>query len=167
MIRQLAVISEEFLRASQEKVNLAQANYDSVFIPFIPANTFELTPFLQVERHIQLLEQAIKEQEDSLSADPSNPVHIHLPELVIPQFRNKPGRKSAEDEMTQALDAMGEFATNEKLSKKKGGSGKKGNQEQESPSFTITLPASQSYEELLYCYCNRVSFGEVSYVTEP
>jgi len=33
MVRELAVISEEFLRASQEKVNLAQANYDSVFMP--------------------------------------------------------------------------------------------------------------------------------------
>jgi len=32
MIRQLAMISEEFLRAAQEKVNLAQANHDSVFI---------------------------------------------------------------------------------------------------------------------------------------
>ncbi len=112
--------------------------------------------FLQVERHIQLLEQAIKEQEASLSSDPSNPVHIHLPELVIPQFRNKPGQKSAEGEMARVIDAVGE------PSKKKGVSGKKGSQEQESPSFTITLPASQSYEELLYCYCNRVSFGEVS-----
>ena len=33
MVRELAVISEEFLRASQEKVNLAQANHDSVFMP--------------------------------------------------------------------------------------------------------------------------------------
>jgi len=63
--------------------------------------------------------------------------------------------------MAQEIDIVGESATNEKPPKRRGGSGKKGSKEQGSPSFTITLPASQSYEELLYCYCNRVSFGEM------
>lgn len=34
----------------------------------------------------------------------------------------------------------------------------------DSAALTITLPATQPSEEL-YCYCNRVSFGKVSYQT--
>ncbi len=49
--------------------------------------------------------------------------------------------------------------SSDKRSSKKKGSGKK---VPESSALTITLPAVQPNEEPLYCYCNRVSFGEVS-----
>jgi len=50
-----------------------------------------------------------------------------------------------------------------RTSKRKGREGKKGKQQDESSSLTITLPAPQPNDEpeLLYCYCNRVSFGEM------
>jgi hypothetical protein len=126
----------------------------------------------QVERHIQLLDQAIKEQEAALSSDPDNPVHIHLPELVIPQWRPKPAQSTLtvdantdqkSDDQNQ-VDVVGDYPTGKRTSKRKG---KKGKQQDESPSLTITLPAAQPSDEpeLLYCYCDRVSFGEVSHRT--
>jgi len=108
-----------------------------------------------VERHIHLLDQAIKEQEASLSADPSHPLRIHLPELVIPQWGRNNRGKATDSYLFPGSDSM----SSDKRSSKKKGSGKKA---LESSALTITLPAVQPNEEPLYCYCNRVSFGEVS-----
>jgi len=131
-----------------------------------------------VERHIHILDQAIKEQEASLSADPSKPsAAIHLPELVIPQWV----RRRRDEEATYNDEYDGELedqtntpatedpqAPNTKTSTKKKGKGgsenRKGDHGNDATALTITLPATQPVEEL-YCYCNRVSFGEVSHCT--
>jgi hypothetical protein len=122
-----------------------------------------------------LLDQAIKEQEAALSSDPNNPVHIHLPELVIPQWRHKPSQstltvdanmdKNSEDQ--NPVDVVGDYQFERRTSKRKGKEGKKGKQQDDSASLTITLPAPHPSDEpeLIYCYCNRVSFGEVSRCT--
>jgi len=108
-----------------------------------------------------------------LSSD--KPVHIHLPELVIPQWRPKPAQSTltVDPNMDQIsedqnpVDVVGDYPTERRTSKRKGKDGKKGKQQDESASLTITLPAPQPSDEpeLLYCYCNRVSFGEVSRCT--
>jgi hypothetical protein len=65
------------------------------------------------------------------------------------------------------VDIVGDYPTENRTSKRKGREGKKGKQQDESSPLTITLPAPQPSDEpeLLYCYCNRVSFGEVSRCT--
>jgi len=107
-----------------------------------------------------------------LTSDSNNPVHIHLPELVIPQWRPKPSQstltvdpnmdQNSEDQ--DPVDVVGDYPTEKRTSKRKGKDGKKGKQQDEpASSFTITLPATQPNDEpeLLYCYCDRVSFGEM------
>jgi hypothetical protein len=116
-----------------------------------------------------LLDQAITEQEAALSSDPNDPVRIHLPELVIPQWRHRPAQSTLTvdpntdqiSEEQNPVDVVGDYPTERRTSKRKGKDGKK---QDESASLTITLPALQPSDEpeLLYCYCNRVSFGEVS-----
>ena len=122
-----------------------------------------------------MLDQAIKEQEAALSSDPNSLVRIHLPELVIPQWRHRPAQSTltVDPNMDQFLedqnpvDVVGDYPTEKRTSKRKGKDGKKGKQEDEPAFLTITLPAPQTSDEpeLLYCYCNRVSFGEVSRCT--
>ncbi|CAA7267979.1 unnamed protein product [Cyclocybe aegerita] len=158
LLSYLAWMSEELIRASQEKVNLARANHDSV------------------ERHIQLLDQAIKEQEASLSQDSSrgnNGTSIRLPEVVAPQLPNRNGRpaqSSSDDDppvATEIPPSVPEAAkSSQRGSRKKGkvpADKQKPDKEEsgkDSASLTITLPATQPSEEL-YCYCNRISFGEM------
>ncbi|KAF9532400.1 hypothetical protein CPB83DRAFT_950783 [Crepidotus variabilis] len=151
VIRQIAFMAEELLRASQEKVNLAQTNCDSV------------------ERHIHLLDRAIEEQEAALSADPNKAIHIHLPELIIPQNnRGKPKEKQLDYDSDDEVEEVATPVTVEELTTNlKRSSGRKGKGAVKTPvdgndatSLTITLPA-QSNEEPLYCYCQRVSFGEM------
>lgn len=119
MLSHVAWMAEELLRASQEKVNLSQANYDSV------------------ERHIRLLDQAIEEQEASLSPETirsSIGTGMILPELKTPELPRK-GRNAAPTEVDDELE---------------------GN---DSASLVITIPPHPV--ETLYCYCNRISFGEM------
>ncbi|KAF8906039.1 hypothetical protein CPB84DRAFT_1770903 [Gymnopilus junonius] len=150
LLSQVAFMAEELLRASQEKVNLAQANHDSV------------------ERHIRLLDQAIKEQEASLSMDhprSSSGLVIHLPDLAVPKWRTSQAALNdgldlaAKDNNTSSFGVTHDYAETLQLNttkRKKGPS----NQGKKSTSLTITLPATQLNEEL-YCYCNRVSFGDM------
>ncbi|KAI0060856.1 hypothetical protein BV25DRAFT_1917409 [Artomyces pyxidatus] len=66
---QIGWLAEEALRASEEKTSLAQAAYDSV------------------DRHIRLLEQAIKEQEMSIAFGLRQGTHpALLPDLVVPRW---------------------------------------------------------------------------------
>ena len=106
-----------------------------------------------------------------MSSDPDNPVRIHLPELVIPQWRPKPAQSTLivdaivgqQSEDPNSVDMVGDYHTVKRTSKRKGKDGKRRKQQEESPSLTITLPATQpSDEPEVYCYCNRASFGEVS-----
>ncbi|EGO21649.1 hypothetical protein SERLADRAFT_417157, partial [Serpula lacrymans var. lacrymans S7.9] len=71
LLVRIAQLSEETLKASEEKVNLAQAAYESV------------------DRHIRLFDQAIKEQEASISLGVRAGTHlapILLPDLVVPRW---------------------------------------------------------------------------------
>ncbi|KAF9557708.1 hypothetical protein CPC08DRAFT_710206 [Agrocybe pediades] len=147
LLSHVAWMSDELLRASQEKVNLAQANHD------------------MVERHIRLLDQAIKEQEAALSANTSvssNALVSQLPELVVPKYTHKSrnGTRSAHemDILSNVVDvSVGATSKPTILSRL---SGTPQDMQKETTSLTITLPATQPTEEL-YCYCNRVSFGEM------
>ncbi|KAF5386908.1 hypothetical protein D9615_001739 [Tricholomella constricta] len=67
MLSHIAGLAEELLRASEEKVNVAQAAYDSV------------------DRHVRILQQAIKEQEASITLG-ARPGHLepgNLSDLTV------------------------------------------------------------------------------------
>jgi len=71
LLSHIGWLSEELSHASEEKVNLAQAGCDSV------------------DRHIRLIDQAIKEQEASISLGIRSSTHlapILLPDLVVPRW---------------------------------------------------------------------------------
>lgn len=69
ILPQISMHVGELLRASEEKVNLAQAAYDSVS-PFPTAYRLGIEySCQQVDRHVRLLDQAIREQESRLPAD--------------------------------------------------------------------------------------------------
>lgn len=114
-----------------------------------------------MERHIRLLDQAIKEQEASLSPETSRSslgAGVILPELGIPEWPRK-SCNAAPIEIDDGLD--GENSTS--MPKKKTINGLaegKGDGGNDSALLVITIPP-HSVEEL-YCYCNRISFGEVS-----
>ncbi|KAH7907967.1 hypothetical protein BJ138DRAFT_1182057 [Hygrophoropsis aurantiaca] len=75
ILRQIAKSSEEMLGASEEKVNLAQ------------------TAFETVDRHIRLLDQAIKEQESLISLSVHlgpNPAPLILHDLSVPRWVRPP-----------------------------------------------------------------------------
>ncbi|KAF9479741.1 hypothetical protein BDN70DRAFT_878508 [Pholiota conissans] len=169
LVSHVACISEELLRASQEKVNLAQTNRDSV------------------ERHIRLIDQAIQEQIASLSLEKSRlttGIAVHLPDVVVPEWPRKNRNSSISDDDLDIHIMNGNhpsFATEEvnttpakgsqRSSKKKGKERRNtehDNRFKDTLPLTITLPATyqqdaldiQSNEEV-FCYCNRVSFGEM------
>jgi len=110
----------------------------------------------------------------------SNGNSIHLPDLVIPS-RNRNARVrtvlDAQNVSINVVDTSFDIGETEKESQQmtmKGGkdyremsgnrNGGSANLGKDSAALTITLPATQPSEEL-YCYCNRVSFGKVSYQT--
>ena len=133
--------------------------------------------YLQVERHIRLLDQAIKEQQAALSAGSSNGTSTHLPDLVIPN-RNRNARvrnySDAQNVPINIVDSSSDIDQADKGLRrmtKRGGkdreisgdwNGGSANLGKDSAALTITLPATQLNKEL-YCYCNRISFGKVSY----
>lgn len=106
----------------------------------------------------------------------SNSTSIHLPDLVIPSRDARVRTVSdAQHISTNVIDASSDVDESEKGSRrmtKKGGKDHReisGDQSvgsailgKDSAALTITLPATQLSEEL-YCYCNRISFGKVSY----
>ncbi|KAF8558431.1 hypothetical protein OG21DRAFT_1504175 [Imleria badia] len=71
LLQHIAQTSEEAIRTAEEKVNIAQTAYETV------------------DRHIRLLDQAIKEQEASISLGVRPGTHlapILLPDLVVPRW---------------------------------------------------------------------------------
>jgi hypothetical protein len=137
MLSRVAWMAEELLRASQEKFNISQANHDSV------------------ERHICLLDQAIKEQEASLpegSSRASLGTGDILPVLAISECLGKI-RNTVPIAVENGLD--GDQSTSALKKKVEG----RDDGEKDSASLVITIPP-QPVEEL-YCYCNRISFGEM------
>ena len=103
----------------------------------------------------------------------SNGTSIHLPDLVIPS-RNRNARvrtvSDAQNVSINVVDATSDLDEADKGSRRITKKGGKDHREisgdwgggKDSAVLTITLPATQLNKEL-YCYCNRISFGKVSY----
>ncbi|KAA1476189.1 hypothetical protein DENSPDRAFT_843092 [Dentipellis sp. KUC8613] len=73
LLGHIATLSDSILHASHEKFNLAMTTYDSV------------------DRHIRLLDQAIKEQETSISLGLRPGTHaMFLPEVPVPRSNRPP-----------------------------------------------------------------------------
>jgi hypothetical protein len=195
MLSHIGWLSEELFRASEEKVNLAQAGYDSV------------------DRHIRLLDQAIKEQEASISLDIRSGTHlapILLPDLVVPRWARPSrvthspmptisGAAEENEDDESPLRNVGHGGLSPLIVSSDGPDdprvqpqkkGKKGNRkltrkkaEQScvdvlepprrgvrSLKLTVSMPVRFAVpppglvadpEEPRYCYCDRVSFGEM------
>ncbi|KIJ99574.1 hypothetical protein K443DRAFT_132998 [Laccaria amethystina LaAM-08-1] len=160
MLSHIAWLSEELLRGCQEKVNLAQAAHDSI------------------DRQVRLIEQAIVEQEAYLSQEDVAAVNIHLPDLIIPKWSRNTGTTTSSKGKDQDNVGAMEGSTHVRGAKREdhftGPVPRKAFQEnvmQDTLPLKITLPAPHSRDHLpsnagdstekLYCYCNRVSFGEM------
>jgi len=113
-----------------------------------------------VERHIRLLDQAIKEQEASLSHETSRSsfgTGVILPELAVPEWPRK-SHNAVPIEIDDGLD--GDQSTSVQKKTMNGFAEGKDDGGNDSASLVITIPPHPVEE--LYCYCNRISFGEVS-----
>lgn len=169
LLQQIAQVSEEALRASEEKVNIAQTAYETV------------------DRHIRLLDQTIKEQEASISLGIRPGTHlapILLPDLVVPRWV-RPTRieRSPTPSLSPELPAILPQESTEELSTESARPGrgrkarKKSEPESETPpplpeevlkipatrttrSVKLKIPAQAQADpnEPRYCYCNQVSY---------
>ncbi|KDQ60561.1 hypothetical protein JAAARDRAFT_31518 [Jaapia argillacea MUCL 33604] len=162
LLSRVAVLSEEVVRATQEKVNLAQAAYDTI------------------DRHIRLLDQVVQEQETSLSLGlrpGTHPTPLVLPRSARPPPRTvhtpppEDGANAAEGD-TQDVEGGGLTAIPSEGAESQIAAiprrGKKGRSRKKSdvhnlPRSTvksIKLTVSDDVEER-YCYCNEISFGDM------
>ncbi|KAG5650920.1 hypothetical protein H0H81_010527 [Sphagnurus paluster] len=150
-----AVLLEELMRASEEKVNVAQAAYDSV------------------NRHVRMLQQAIKEQEASI-VNGDKPGHAEpgdLSELVVGRWV-KPSRATlspinSEDfgdiagETAMDIDILDAVATGHKKGRRNAKAGQPLSDPQaQITSLTITLPAQAAVATLGIpeeIYCSSIS----------
>ncbi|KAF9452802.1 hypothetical protein P691DRAFT_146595 [Macrolepiota fuliginosa MF-IS2] len=167
MLSHIACLSEEYLRTSREKVNLAQTAHDSV------------------DRHIRLLDQFIKEQEASLGPEPNAPVMLSMSELFVPKWSRSTRVSMSpmfdEEEMAPVPPTQSESSMPPERSKRrppKNRKQKEKEKEKEKPdlgtaaTLTITLPPQHQDvyvdpNEPTWCYCNRVSFGEMIGCDDP
>ncbi|KAG1837704.1 hypothetical protein DFJ58DRAFT_734200 [Suillus subalutaceus] len=173
LLQQIAQVSEEALRASEEKVNIAQTAYETV------------------DRHIRLLDQAIKEQEASISLGIRPGTHlapILLPDLVVPRWV-RPTRieRSPTPSLSPELPAIllpQESIEELSIESARPGRGRKARKKSEPESETppplpeevlkipairttrsvkLKIPAQAQADpnEPRYCYCNQVSYETV------
>lgn len=170
LLQQIAQVSEEALRASEEKVNIAQTAYETV------------------DRHIRLLDQAIKEQEASISLGIRPGTHlapILLPDLVVPRWvrptrtEHSPTPSLSPELSTIPLpqESTEELSTDPARPGRGRKARKKPEPESETPpplpeevlkipatrttrSVKLKIPAQAQADpnEPRYCYCNRVSY---------
>lgn len=135
MLSHIALLADELFRASEEKVNLVQAAFDSV------------------DRHVRILDQAIVEQEKSLSLS-ARPGHLtpSLPEVIVP--RRGPASRASSSSADEDDDDL-VF----------GGALEYG--DPTSDGFTSARPRGSRKRghlcdrEQLFCYCRRTSFGKM------
>ncbi|KAG1775009.1 hypothetical protein EV702DRAFT_1121042 [Suillus placidus] len=173
LLQQIAQVSEEALHASEEKVNIAQTAYE------------------MVDQHIRLLDQAIKEQEASISLGICPGTHltpILLPDLVVPRWVC-PTRieRSPTPSLSPELSAilLPQESTEELyIESGRPGRGRKAHKKPEPESETppplpeevLKIPATRTTRsvklkipaqaqadpnEPRYCYCNQVSYETV------
>ncbi|KAG6910903.1 hypothetical protein DXG01_006586 [Tephrocybe rancida] len=155
-LSRIACLVDELLRASEEKVNVAQAAYDS---------------------------QAIKDQEASITLG-ARPGHLepgNLSELTVGRWV-KPSRATLSpingDELDEDMNGVQDGVTGDdpseafkglQISTGKRGRGKAKGSRQKSadanaastPPLTITLPAQPAPVEETFCVCHQGSFGEM------
>ncbi|KAF5357890.1 hypothetical protein D9756_001784 [Leucocoprinus leucothites] len=178
LLSHIGWLNEEYLRTSREKVNIAQTAQDSVhnFCPLLLAHI----NFQQVDRHIRLLDQFIKEQEASLGPEPNAPVMLSMSELAVPKW-SRPTRVSmspvpeelerpappppVQPGATVLQDRPGKRRPQKNRKNKEK---EKEKEEQNVPfPLRITLPIFIDPNEPTWCYCNRISFGEMIGCDDP
>jgi hypothetical protein len=185
MLSHVAWLSEEYLRTSREKVNIAQTVHDSVCVMHASIVSEEASHLdHQVDRHIRLLDQFIKEQEALLGPEPNRPVMLSMSDLFVPKWSRStrvsmsPVFDEEEHMVTdgqQAEAAVPSDRSNRRRSLKSRRHKEKEKEKEEPPApvpLRITLPPPHhgmldDPNEPTWCYCNRVSFGEVSTRMSP
>ncbi|TFK67877.1 hypothetical protein BDN72DRAFT_842468 [Pluteus cervinus] len=155
ILGQLAHLSENVLRISEEKVNLAIAAHDSV------------------ERHIRLLDQAIHEQQLILSSSTTGSLAtpIILPDLSVPRWArsSRSTCNLSEDEALAEIEPILEGPSKPKDSGPSDRSkvpgprrpSRKLDASQDVLSQSALATDDADSQEQRYCYCNRVSFGQM------
>jgi hypothetical protein len=78
LLSHIAWLSEEVVRASQEKVNVAQSAYDSVRDHLPKPSVYNSNIIDQADRQIRLLDFAIKEQETCIKFGPRPGTHLPI-----------------------------------------------------------------------------------------
>ena len=94
ILQHIAHVSEESLRTAEEKVSIAQTAYETVCGLKIDSIVLAYT-LNQVDRHIRLLDQAVKEQEAAISLGMRPGTHlapILLPDIVAVPRWARPSR---------------------------------------------------------------------------
>lgn len=142
LINRVSLLAKAALRASLEKVNLAQASWNAV------------------DRHIRLLDAAIQEQEDTISFGVRPGTH---PATLLSSAIE------AETPMTAAADASALAALAETALVAKDPVGQPTEKKKKVPwNKGLRRAAGRkgqqtvAQEEPRYCYCNGVSYGDVS-----
>ncbi|KAK0228250.1 hypothetical protein IW262DRAFT_1455434 [Armillaria fumosa] len=159
MLGQIAWLIEELIKAGEEKVNLAETTYSAV------------------KRHIRLIDHAIVEQKASIQ----NGAQAYLEKVTMPEkWSNRIQNvmsDDSEDELPPPPSIEPEIIAPPEPATTRRGKRKRSTApaEEQSTSLKITLPAapitytpeSTDPDEPKYCYCERISFGEMIACDNP
>ncbi|KAK0441172.1 uncharacterized protein EV420DRAFT_1278864 [Desarmillaria tabescens] len=159
MLGQIAWLIEELVKAGEEKVNLAETTYSAV------------------KRHIRLIDHAIAEQRASIQ----NGAQAYLEKVTMPEkWSSRPQNvmsDDSEDELPLPPSVEPEIIAPPEPTTARRGKRKHSTApaEEQSTSLKITLPAapitytpeSTDPDEPKYCYCERISFGEMIACDNP
>ncbi|PBK77804.1 hypothetical protein ARMSODRAFT_946680 [Armillaria solidipes] len=159
MLGQIAWLIEELIKAGEEKVNLAETTYSAV------------------KRHIRLIDHAIVEQKASIQ----NGAQAYLEKVAMPEkWSNRTQNvmsDDSEDELPPPPCIEPEIIAPPEPATVRRGKRKRSTApaEEQSTSLKITLPAapitytpeSTDPDEPKYCYCERISFGEMIACDNP
>jgi hypothetical protein len=185
MLAHIAWLAEEVVRASQEKVNVAQSAYDSVS-NFASACRHGISTWLdQADRQIRLLDFAIKEQETSLTLGlkTGNLLPI-FGDGIVGRWVRPPRDDMGVDNLGQNFQDDGVptlgVVTQESMERMPNRRKRKGKGRKKSivppatggSSLKLTVPPLANVvlsvddmpvdpNEPRYCHCHQVSFGEV------
>ncbi|KAK0240453.1 hypothetical protein EDD85DRAFT_489001 [Armillaria nabsnona] len=159
MLGQIAWLIEELIKAGEEKVNLAETTYSAV------------------KRHIRLIDHAIVEQKASIQ----NGAQAYLEKVTMPEkWSNRTQNvmsDDSEDELPPPPSIEPEIIAPPEPATARRGKRKRSTApaEEQLTSLKITLPAapitytpeSTDPDEPKYCYCERISFGEMIACDNP
>ncbi|KAK0483321.1 hypothetical protein IW261DRAFT_1462665 [Armillaria novae-zelandiae] len=159
MLGQIAWLIEELIKAGEEKVNLAETTYSAV------------------KRHIRLIDHAIVEQKASIQ----NGAQAYLEKVTMPEKWSNRIQNVMSDDSEDELPPP-PFIEPEIIAPPESVTARRGKRkrstapvEEQSTSLKITLPAapitytpeSTDPDEPKYCYCERISFGEMIACDNP